>query len=78
MRFDYFVYLSNFLSVPAWVCAIQTIMVSRAERLQMKNRSGALFALVCSLGAGPCFASDTTSGQGSTSACSAAPARPRR
>ncbi len=30
----------------------------------MKNRSSALFALICSLGPSPCVASDTTSGQG--------------
>jgi hypothetical protein len=30
----------------------------------MKNRPSALFALICSLGASPCFAADTTSEQG--------------
>jgi len=30
----------------------------------MKDRSGALFALICSLGSSPCVAADTTSGQG--------------
>ena len=30
----------------------------------MKNRSSALFALICSLGASPCFAADTPSEQG--------------
>jgi hypothetical protein len=30
----------------------------------MKHRSGALFALICSLGPSPCVASDTPSGQG--------------
>ncbi|TAJ98268.1 MAG: hypothetical protein EPO41_00015 [Reyranella sp.] len=30
----------------------------------MKNRSSALFALICSLGSGACFAADTPSGQG--------------
>jgi len=29
----------------------------------MKNRSSALFALICSLGSSPCFAADTTSEQ---------------
>src|SRR5690606_14938700 len=34
------------------------------ERQSMKTRSGALFALVCSLGSSPCFAADTPRGQG--------------
>lgn len=30
----------------------------------MKKRASAMFALICSLGSGPCFASDTPGGQG--------------
>lgn len=44
-------------------CAIRAIMAFRAERQQMKSRSSALSALVCSLGPGPGFASDTANGQ---------------
>ena len=39
-------------------------MAGQGERQPLKNRSGALVALICSLGASACFASDTTSGQG--------------
>ncbi|WP_428681687.1 hypothetical protein [Reyranella sp.] len=39
-------------------------MAGQGERQPLKNRSSALFALICSLGSSPCFAADTTSGQG--------------
>ena len=39
-------------------------MAGQGERQPLKNRSSALLALICSLGASPCFAADTTSEQG--------------
>ena len=39
-------------------------MAGQGETQPLKNRSGALFALICSLGSSPCVASDTTSEPG--------------
>ena len=48
----------------ASVCAIRAIRAGQGERQPLKNRSSALFALICSLGSSPCVAADTPSEPG--------------
>ena len=93
IRFDYFVYIGNVLSLPpksrraqgrnaagadATAASVCAIMAFQTERQQLKNRSSALSALVCSLGASPRFASDTTRGQGFNIGVFAGPSGVRR